>query len=273
MATSGKINLPGEFDISPETNMRGENPPVPVSPKMEEPTYRMFDGGSAGDSHAGQNAPRNTRPAWTALQGELESARSNSGNSRTQGAGSRPDAFFAPLSGSAKGIGSSSPAAPSTGQAPGTPSRDFIFQVSERIQYQIREGKGELRIQLKPANLGRMEIMAETATNGVIARITTESNSVKSYLENNLHVLQQTLQDQGLKVERIYIVVHDGLDSSLPSGYGAQFGNTGSRFSGEDYRGSSGSPGIAAADPPEEISVDLSSWMALNPSVRFYTIA
>ena len=269
-AASVRNSVFGESAVSPETNTRGENSPISVSLKTEESTGRMLDDANAGDGHASQNAPRTARPAWTALQGELEGG--SSGNSRTQGAGSRRDAFFAPLSGSARGIGSNNPAASSAGQMQGAPPRDFVFQVSERIQYLIREGKGELRVQLKPANLGRIEIRAESVNQGVLARITTESASVKSYLENNLHLLQQTLQDQGLKVERIQIVVQDGMETSFSSDPSTQFGNTGSRYSDREYGESGPLPG-SATNPLEEISVDPATWMALNPSIRFYTIA
>jgi len=162
--------------------------------------------------------------------------------------------------------------------APAEPSStsktpEFILQMADQIQIQLRDGKGEIRIQLKPDGFGRLEISAENTIHGVSARISTESSTVKSYLENNLQLLQQTLQDQGLKIDRIHIVVQDAMDAQSSSGFSAQFGQTGSGQNGKDPHLSSAKPGTSPADAMEEGSLDPASWLALNPNNRFYTVA
>jgi hypothetical protein len=99
-----------------------------------------------------------------------------------------------------------------------TPENDFMSLLAERIQLQLRNGENILRIQLKPAALGRMEIRAENTAAGVLATITTDSAGVKNYLEHNLHLLQQSFQDQGLKVARISVTVLEPADDLQSSG-------------------------------------------------------
>jgi len=108
----------------------------------------------------------------------------------------------------AQGILAPQPAAASAARP-----TDFIFQLAERMQVQIQAGGGELRLQLKPENLGQLEIRAESGASGLIARIVTESEAVKHYLENNLQTLHQSLQDQGLKIDRIEVALQDGFEA------------------------------------------------------------
>jgi flagellar hook-length control protein FliK len=152
-------------------------------------------------------------------------------------------------------------------------SRDFVQQLADQIQVQVREGKEEIRIQLKPELLGRIEIKAEITPAGVTARIITESTSVKSYLENNIQILQQTLVDQGLRMDRIQIVAQDGMDAQFSSGYGTQFGQAGTGRNGRDSESDSETTGSGSIDASDEITVDSVAWLALNPNNRFYTVA
>ncbi len=151
-------------------------------------------------------------------------------------------------------------------------SEELIHKLAERIQVQLRDGKGEIRIQLKPDNLGSLEIRAESGSNGVIARITAESGSVKNYLENNLNLLQQSLQDQGLKIDRIQVNIQDALDSQSTSGQSTQFGHAGSGNNHDESTQHNRSTGFENVNPTEELSVD-SLNNIFGISSRFYTVA
>jgi flagellar hook-length control protein FliK len=152
-------------------------------------------------------------------------------------------------------------------------SKDLIYQIAERIQFQLREGRGEIRIQLKPDSLGRIEIKAETTTNGVVARIVTEAGNIKSYLESNLQLLHQHLQDQGLKVDRIYISIQNGTDSQSASGHAAQFGNSGAGSSPKEPNKPSVASPTTSMEPSEDLVADFTTSIGPNPNVRFHTIA
>ncbi len=163
-------------------------------------------------------------------------------------------------------------AAPSQLAAPGSVSRppDFIIQLAGRMQVQIQSGGGELRLQLKPENLGRLEIRAESGASGVVARIVTESDAVKHYLENNLHTLHQSLQDQGLKIERIDVTVQDGLEARQFAGQ--QQSNHAGQQHDHHRAGSNMTSSDGTAGKGDLIAVS-GILPALGPNTTFHTIA
>ncbi len=152
----------------------------------------------------------------------------------------------------------------------GAPEPDFLSQLAERFQAHLREGENVLRIQLKPSSLGRVEIRAETSGSGLVATILTETAAVREYLEHNLHVLQQSFQDQGLKVDRIQVGVQEGFWHHNPSA-----GQQESRPHGEP-RDDAGAP-VWRSDSDDHARIeavhDPSSLAVLKPHSTFHTIA
>ncbi len=156
-------------------------------------------------------------------------------------------------------------------QDSGIRGSDFLLQVAEKLQLIVRSGAGEIRIQLKPADLGRLEINAEAGANGVIARIATESGSVKSYLESNLHLLQQSFQEQGLKLERIDVMIQQEFDARNPAAQQQHSGNQESAGRGVPLSVSSLTDRKGV--PADEIQVDPLTLMYLKPNSTFHTTA
>jgi hypothetical protein len=157
------------------------------------------------------------------------------------------------------------PKSPAPAQEP-----DFLAQLAARMQMQLRDGESIMRIQLKPSTLGRIEIKAETMVSGVAATILTESPSVKNYLEHNLHILQQSFQDQGLKIDRIQVVVQEG--------FWAHHSSSGNQES------HSGTGQQEKADPTvwkservertvEELALDAHTLALMSPHRTFHTVA
>jgi flagellar hook-length control protein FliK len=172
-----------------------------------------------------------------------------------------------------RSAGTSLSATSPNASAPSRPG-ELVYQIADRIQVQLRDGKNEIRIQLKPESLGSLEIRAEATGNGVVARITAESAAVKNYLENNLHVLQQSLQDQGLKIERIQIAVQEVVDRQSSSGQSAQFGHAasgGRQWS--DTHNPAQPGGDLFSNPAEEIAVDPLTLITPGSANRFHTVA
>lgn len=149
---------------------------------------------------------------------------------------------------------------------------DMIFQLAEKIQAQLQNGGTELTIQLKPESLGRMEIRAEAGVHGLVARIVTETASVKHYLESNLSMLQQNLHDQGLKIDRIDFIVQDGIDSRLWGGQ-QNAGQPASGQQGGDSRRQSDTGAAARLAVDDEILVDPAAMAVLGPNNTFHTVA
>jgi len=147
---------------------------------------------------------------------------------------------------------------------------DFLTQLATRMQMQLRDGESMMRIQLKPNTLGRMEIKAETTVGGVAATILTESHSVKSYLEQNLHILQQSFQDQGLKIDRIQVAVQEGFwHHHSPSGHQGSHSGTGQQAEadGRVWRSE------RAERTVEELALDAHTLALMSPHSTFHTVA
>jgi flagellar hook-length control protein FliK len=164
------------------------------------------------------------------------------------------------------------PLAQASTQASTPRGQEFAFQLAEKMQLMVRNGNGEIHIQLRPENLGRLDIKAEAGVQGVIAKISTESSSVKSYLESNLHVLQQSFQEQGLKVERIDVLINEGFDARNAS---AQHQNSGENGPSHDQVGSSpvSSARLQRDAVQDETLADSPMLVYLSPNSTFHTTA
>jgi flagellar hook-length control protein FliK len=275
--SSGKnINLQNTFSILHEAASVKDVPPInEVSPtsevfnKSERESNKSTENPDKAPVHADTKESQNESIAAITIQNKLSEKATDLGLPRFAGEHRQETSSLAapgaaPASDTSKTI-MSRPEQASKPQSP-----DLLFQMAERIQVQIRDGQSTIRVQLKPENLGHIEINAETTVNGVVARIATESSSVKSYLENNLPLLQQALQDQGLKIERIDVTVQDGF------GTHSSMAQSNQARSGQDGRGSYESEDasrIPFLTPQDEISVDLSTLYALNSVATFHTVA
>lgn len=241
--------------------------------KPLNPLQLFLENGDSAYVSAAQGQAADRAGLWMSMQGKQEHGQANPGEPRffSEERPSQARIFIAsnPLqNGEPAGAFSVSNAALPTAQTPAS-----ILQLAEQVGIQLRAGKGEIRIQLKPDGFGRLEIRAENTMHGISARISTESGAVKSYLENNLQLLQQTLQDQGLKIDRIQIIVQDASDSQSSSGFTSQFGNAGAGQNGRDSEFSAGKTDKNSVHPANDGITDAASWLARNPDNRFYTVA
>ncbi|NWG14016.1 MAG: flagellar hook-length control protein FliK [Acidobacteria bacterium] len=146
---------------------------------------------------------------------------------------------------------------------------DFLFTVAERIVVLANGSTHAIMIQLKPDHLGRISLEAQGGSDGLIARITTESAALKQFLESNLPVLQQSLQELGLRVHHIDIVIQEG--PGLQNHGGMWHDRT-----GQDASGQTGEPAPAdeqALPTACEITLDPRTLAALHPYSTFHTVA
>jgi flagellar hook-length control protein FliK len=225
---------------------------------------------AAADMQTAQSMIPHSQPARTSatdlpvsgMLRQVQDAESVTSTSWVAGAPSRPNAGGADLNGLSALL---APKHTAPSQEP-----DFLSQLARRIDMQLRDGENVIRIQLKPSSLGRIEIRAETSGTGVVAAIITESSGVKNYLEHNLHLLQQSFLDQGLKVDRINVTVQEGFQPQHSSS-----GHQDSR-SGGGQQGDSRSPVWHASQfewSSEELTVDTQTLMALRPHSTFHAVA
>lgn len=99
-------------------------------------------------------------------------------------------------SGSATGI---SRPAPIPAQ-PQIPPRAITGQIAVQIQKSVAQGLDQIKIHLKPAELGRVEIKLDVMQDGrVAATIVADRPETLEMLQRDTRGLQQALQDAGLK--------------------------------------------------------------------------
>jgi len=94
-----------------------------------------------------------------------------------------------------------------TGGRFSTNTREIIDQVVKNAELLLRANVSELKIELKPEFLGRLTIKVALEDGAVIARLIAENQQVKHMLESNLTSLKQSLESQGIKVERAEVSV------------------------------------------------------------------
>ena len=82
-----------------------------------------------------------------------------------------------------------------------------MSQVTQSIRVNYSAETTSMEMQLHPASLGTVN-MNIASTNGVVtAHILVENEAVKAALESQLITLQQTFEDQGMKVEAVEVTV------------------------------------------------------------------
>ncbi|MFH1575220.1 MAG: flagellar hook-length control protein FliK [Acidobacteriota bacterium] len=168
---------------------------------------------------------------------------------------------------------------PESGAGPGTwaastslslHDNEFFSHLAERLRLQASDGLDQIRILLKPALLGKLEVRAETGPSGVVATITAESSGVKDHLEQNLHLLHRSLQDQGVKVDRIIVV------ENSPAQQSSMNPDQGSSGAGQEGRPSPRHPALRSSEGSrldESLPGNPLAVTPLSPNSTFHAVA
>ena len=82
-----------------------------------------------------------------------------------------------------------------------------LEQIVRRAVIQVREGRHEARIDLKPDFLGHVRMQVITENQQVTVKILTEFGFVKEMIDNNIQQLKADLQHQGLEVDKLDVSV------------------------------------------------------------------
>jgi len=148
--------------------------------------------------------------------------------------------------------------------AKGTLPAYVVRQVSEQIAQMAKSSQNQLRLALKPPELGELTIKLSLREGVLKATLVAESSSAKQTLEAGLNELKQQLAQQGLKAERLEVVLSPDAERrearSGEQGAGGQGGN------GSDGGGSGGSQS-------EEDEISVSAPGLASPSGRVNVFA
>lgn len=102
-------------------------------------------------------------------------------------------------------------------------AKDLIQQIVQKTEVMSKSDGTEMKIQLKPDFLGKMTIQIAVDDGKVVAKIITSNEHVKNMLAANLDTLRQSLEANGMKVEKAEVNV--------------QLYNDGGSFTGSDSNG------------------------------------
>lgn len=230
-------NLPGHPD--PKTDFAtGRNIPAMANQFPERPEIRSgadrtmpTPGNAIGKPGQKSGIPfqklLETQEHLDALNGTLELASRPSPESTTEPAPIVPDttaplpaqSMESPPSGDSMslppGVSSSASVQPAVTpgsrpeipQFPASPG-DIADQVVEGTQYSVKHGHKELVIRLNPDNLGEVRVNLVSHGNGELsARLIASSSESHEVLQNQAHVLKNSLEAQGIQIERLSVVL------------------------------------------------------------------
>ncbi|MBF0118093.1 MAG: flagellar hook-length control protein FliK [Desulfobacterales bacterium] len=93
----------------------------------------------------------------------------------------------------------------------------LLDQVSRQIVKSVQNGEGEISLNVKPPELGRLQMSINNTSEGLKITITTEQTTTKDMLTANIAELKNTLSEQGFKVEQVDIKLSYNFNESMPN--------------------------------------------------------
>ncbi|NLB87946.1 MAG: hypothetical protein GX790_01775 [Syntrophomonadaceae bacterium] len=85
--------------------------------------------------------------------------------------------------------------------------KEIIDQIVQKAELLLKQNASEIRINLKPEFLGKMAIKIVVEEGILTAKFITDNLQVKHLLESNLNTLRQSLESQGIRVEKTEVNV------------------------------------------------------------------
>lgn len=86
-------------------------------------------------------------------------------------------------------------------------AKEVFDQIVKKAELMLKQGASEMKIELKPEFLGKMTIKILVDEGVVTAKFIAENLKVKQILESNLNTLRQSLESQGLRIEKAEVNV------------------------------------------------------------------
>ncbi|MNX36216.1 Flagellar hook-length control protein FliK [compost metagenome] len=125
----------------------------------------------------------------------------------------------------------------STLKAEPVPVKEAITRTFVQV-HKTPDRPAELRLQLNPEHLGRMEVRVHAHEGAVSAVIRVEHAGVRDMVENQLAALRTSLAEQGIKVDRLEVSVNQQGPRDQQAAAGFEFGRQ--SFGQDGQRESSG---------------------------------
>jgi flagellar hook-length control protein FliK len=87
-----------------------------------------------------------------------------------------------------------------------------VRQLVEKAVLNLKNGRQEFRIELKPESLGSVKLQVSTENHQVTIRIITELPIAKEMIENHMSHLRAELQGQGIEIDKCEVSLSDRAD-------------------------------------------------------------
>lgn len=85
----------------------------------------------------------------------------------------------------------------------------------EDIRYQMNHSKNQMKVQLKPRELGEMTLDLQIFRGSVVAKIFVENERAKVMIEQNLVHLREAFKDSGTEIKTVEVFVGNGTNFNL----------------------------------------------------------
>jgi flagellar hook-length control protein FliK len=213
--------------LSPSANGRGDSAStarvggfasVFNASQSGDDLLQKFGHGAGRDVEGCRSEPQATekgaeRPSWsssalkTADGGLQESTNVTSAKTGTESEQKVADMLLTPQR-AVNGAGEAAAAA-KAGEAhhPKEPHADTLGQIVDKAVFRLRNGRSEVRIDLKPDSLGHVKLQIVTENHQVTLRIMAESHAAKNLIDSGIGQLKTDLQAQGLRVDELEVSV------------------------------------------------------------------
>lgn len=86
---------------------------------------------------------------------------------------------------------------------------NVISQIMDKAKVFMKDGQNMMKIQLKPEHLGEVFMKVSIEEGRVTAKVVTESFTAKEAIETNLYQLKESLNLQGIKIDKFNVFVGD----------------------------------------------------------------
>jgi flagellar hook-length control protein FliK len=116
------------------------------------------------------------------------------------------------------------PAAPQMPELPET-ARAVTSQVVTRLQTMSGDERHEMELQLKPENLGKIQLRVVEERGQILAKFTAESEKVRAILESNMQLLRDALEKNGMTIAELSVSVGQRQHNDTAEQAGARNGN------------------------------------------------
>lgn len=84
---------------------------------------------------------------------------------------------------------------------------NLLHQISQMTKISVTQAQSSIEMQLNPENLGKVYLQVISKEGAITAQIAAQNEAVKEVLENQIAVLKENMNQQGMKIESIEVTI------------------------------------------------------------------